>query len=302
MHYNDLDVNLITAGPWPKPSKTPTKNHLVDLIYNKHQVEVQITTPECEIGKEPEKNAQTKGWMISGCLPHYHVPGEVAQVEFEKKIKEVEEIGMKYAPGLIENLGVPADTPIELGPCIYIGENVRYHPSFRLFLEYERDNDGNPIYTQFRGGKKNPLFVEFGTDKTANVTPTNIKEVVKDGCKCQMVLRIRGWTFTLQKEDKSKGKELAVIIRLKICPTVIGISAPEPEVEWNCDFGKLEREQAAKAAESNDQPIETPKADSIKHETDGLPPKVSNNNSNKRGLEEGKTTFLILFTKTHYLQ
>jgi hypothetical protein len=77
------------------------------------------------IAGEPEKNTNIKAWEIKVALDNFHKPGEVHQVEFNKKIKEIEQLGMFFAPNLIENLGVAKDTPLELGPCIYIGDNVK---------------------------------------------------------------------------------------------------------------------------------------------------------------------------------
>lgn len=79
-----------------------------------------------------------------------------------------------------------------------------------------------------------------------DVTPANIKEVVKIGCRCQMALFIKGWTYTHRKEDKNKGVVEAVIVRLKLAAFVIGISAPpEPEAKWNFNFSKVESESKA---------------------------------------------------------
>jgi hypothetical protein len=133
-------------------------------------------------------------------------------------------------------------------------------------LDHALDADKQVISQQFRSDVKNPLFVQLGkqlshlsflrvfpianewtdTDKMIDVTPANIKENVKVGCKCQMALEVKGWTYRLRREDKVKGVGEAVIVRLKLAPIVIGISAPpKPTKPWDFSFSKLESKSKA---------------------------------------------------------
>jgi hypothetical protein len=105
---------------------------------------------------------------------------------------------------------------------------------------------------------------DIDTDKMIDVTPANIKENVKIGCKCQMALEVKGWTYRLRKEDKAKGVGEAVIVRLKLAPIVIGISAPPaPTKPWDYSFSKLEsKSKAHQIAEAQTSAQAEPENDS----------------------------------------
>lgn len=134
----------------------------MDLIYNSYQVGLKISTPLLAITGEPEKNTNIKAWELKVGLDRFYYPSEVHQVEFNKKIKEVEQLGMDFAPGLIENLGVSKDTPLICAPAIYFPDSVKYPPNLRLKLDNAKDAEGNTIAQQFRSTPKDPLFVQLG--------------------------------------------------------------------------------------------------------------------------------------------
>lgn len=162
---------------------------------------------------------------------------------------------------------VPADTPVQVAPTFYRGENKAYPPSTNIFLNYATMKQGDqnvPDYKNFRKVKNSPLFVDHATNLDAEITPENIKQRLHKDSYCQILIGLSGWQFSVKSIDGKFSNPLfypimlnfmtfqgiqTVVVRLKLEPRTISVSDYEAEEEF--DFRKFNQEVKAKQSDQN---------------------------------------------------